>query len=58
MAAAFIITFLGGWANSVVILALMITNAVIGFIQEGPAERALVPIREMASRAEVSSMPC
>ncbi|HPW69259.1 MAG: hypothetical protein ACOX2W_13755 [Desulfomonilia bacterium] len=57
MAAAFT-TFLGGWANSAVILAVMITNAVIGFIQEGPAERALAPIREMASRAEVSSIPC
>jgi magnesium-transporting ATPase (P-type) len=57
VAAAFT-TFLGGWANSAVILAVMITNAVIGFIQEGTAERALVPIREMASRAEVSSIPC
>jgi magnesium-transporting ATPase (P-type) len=57
VAAAFT-TFLGGWANSAVILAVMITNAVIGFIQEGPAERALAPIREMASRAEVSSIPC
>ncbi|MCU0756140.1 MAG: cation-transporting P-type ATPase [Xanthomonadales bacterium] len=45
---------LGHWADTVVILAVVIANAVIGFIQEGKAEAAMESIRKMlAPRATV-----
>ncbi len=45
---------LGHWADTLVILAVVIANAVIGFIQEGKAEAAMESIRKMlAPRATV-----
>ena len=49
MAAAVITAFLGHWIDTGVILAVIIVNAVIGFIQEGKAEKALEGIRKMLS---------
>ena len=41
--------FLGEWVETAVILAVVVINAVIGFIQEGKAQRALESIRGMLS---------
>jgi P-type Ca2+ transporter type 2C len=49
LAAALITAFLGHWIDTYVILAVIIVNAVIGFIQEGKAEKALEGIRKMLS---------
>lgn len=46
---AIITAFLGHWVDSGVIAAVVIINAVIGFIQEGKAERALDAIQGMLS---------
>lgn len=40
---------LGHWVDTSVILAVVIANAVIGFIQEGRAEQAMAAIRDMLS---------
>lgn len=47
IASAVITTLLGHWVDTGVILAVVIVNAVIGFIQEGKAEQAMNAIREM-----------
>lgn len=49
MGAAVITAFLGHWVDTGVLLAAVIINAVIGFIQEGKAEAALDAIRAMLS---------
>ncbi len=49
MAAALITALLGHWIDTWVILAVVIINAVIGYIQEGKAEKALESIRKMLS---------
>ena len=49
MAAALITALLEHWIDTWVILAVVIVNALIGFIQEGKAERALESIRKMLS---------
>jgi len=41
---------LGHWVDSSVIFGVVVINAVIGFIQEGKAERALDAIRNMLSQ--------
>jgi magnesium-transporting ATPase (P-type) len=52
--AAAITAFLGYWVDTGVILAVVIANAVIGFVQEGKAENAMDAIRHMlAPRANV-----
>ena len=54
LGAAFITALLGHWIDTGVILAVVIVNAVIGFIQEGKAEQAMDAIRHMlAPRANV-----
>jgi magnesium-transporting ATPase (P-type) len=54
MAAAAITAALGHWIDSAVIAAVVLLNAVIGFLQEGKAERALQAIRHLlAPRAVV-----
>ncbi|MHA7837803.1 MAG: HAD-IC family P-type ATPase, partial [bacterium] len=49
--AALVTAFLGHWVDTAVILAVVVANAVIGFIQEGKAEAALRAIREMLAPA-------
>jgi magnesium-transporting ATPase (P-type) len=49
MAAAVITALLGHWIDTWVIVAVIVVNAVIGFIQEGKAEKALEGIRKMLS---------
>lgn len=45
---------LGHWTDSGVILAVVLANAIIGFIQEGKAEKAMDAIRQMlAPKASV-----
>ncbi len=49
LAAAGVTALLGHWIDTSVILGVVIINAVIGFLQEGKAERALDAIRNMLS---------
>ncbi len=46
---AAVTALLGHWLDTAVILAVVIINAIIGFIQEGKAEQALAGIRQMLS---------
>lgn len=47
MGAGVITAFLGEWVDAGVLWAAVLINAVIGFIQEGKAENALLSIRSM-----------
>ena len=47
--AALTTSSLGYWADTGVILAVVMLNAIIGFIQEGKAQKALAAIRNMLS---------
>jgi magnesium-transporting ATPase (P-type) len=47
LGSAVITTLLGHIADSIVILAVIVVNALIGFTQEGKAERAIKAIRDM-----------
>ncbi|WP_273651591.1 cation-translocating P-type ATPase [Cellulomonas fimi] len=49
LAAAVLKAFLGDWVDFTVILFVAVANAVVGFLQEGQAERALDGIRTMLS---------
>jgi magnesium-transporting ATPase (P-type) len=49
MAASAVTAMLGHWVDTSVILAVVLLNAVIGFVQEGKAENALKAIRQMLS---------
>ncbi len=49
LAAAFVTAMLTHWIDTAVIVGVVLINAVIGFIQEGKAERALEAIRRMLS---------
>lgn len=52
--AAMVTAILQHWIDTGVILAVVLANAVIGFIQEGKAEAAMAAIRQMlAPRAAV-----
>lgn len=54
LGAALITSLLGHWVDTAVILAVVAVNAVIGFVQEGKAEKAMDAIRLMlAPRAAV-----
>ncbi|NBJ13112.1 cation-transporting P-type ATPase [Microvirga arsenatis] len=55
LAAAAVTALLGHWVDAAVILLVVLVNAVIGFIQEGRAERALEAISAMIS-AQASVM--
>ncbi|WP_027709887.1 cation-transporting P-type ATPase [Zooshikella ganghwensis] len=47
MGSAVITAFLSHWIDTGVILAVVVVNAIIGFIQEGKAEKAMDAIRHM-----------
>lgn len=49
LVAAIVAAFLGHWLDAAVILGVVVVNALIGFIQEGKAEKALESIRSMLS---------
>jgi len=49
LAAAVLKAFLGDWVDFTVILVVALANALVGFLQEGQAERALDGIRTMLS---------
>ncbi|MHA7815012.1 MAG: HAD-IC family P-type ATPase [Pseudohaliea sp.] len=54
LVAALVTTLLGHWVDTGVILAVVLVNAVIGFVQEGKAEKAMGAIRAMlAPRASL-----
>jgi magnesium-transporting ATPase (P-type) len=54
LVSAAITASLGHWVDTVVIIAVVVANALIGFIQEGKAEKAMDAIRRMlAPRASV-----
>jgi magnesium-transporting ATPase (P-type) len=54
LTASLVTALLGEWADTGVILGVVLINALIGFVQEGKAERALEAISEMLSpRARV-----
>jgi magnesium-transporting ATPase (P-type) len=49
LAAAVLTAVIGEWVETAVILAVVVVNSIIGFIQEGKAEKALDAIRQMLS---------
>src|SRR5262245_10486311 len=49
LGAAVIKAAMGAWVDTAVILAVVVLNALLGFIQEGRAEQALDSIRNMLS---------
>ena len=49
LAAGFVKLMIGLWLDAAVILGVVIINALLGFVQEGKAEKALASIRNMLS---------
>ena len=53
LAAAVLTSLLGHWVDTGVIVGVVVINALIGFIQEGKAEKALEAIRGLLSPVSV-----
>jgi len=51
--AAVVTALLGHWVDTAVIIGVVVINALIGFVQEGKAEKALDAIRSMLSQKAV-----
>src|SRR5215472_17315019 len=49
LAAGFVKLMIGLWLDAAIILAVVVINAILGFSQEGKAEKALDSIRNMLS---------
>src|SRR6201982_1277967 len=49
LAAGFVKLMVGLWLDASIILAVVVLNALLGFFQEGKAEKALDSIRNMLS---------
>jgi magnesium-transporting ATPase (P-type) len=49
LAAGFVKLMVGLWLDAVIILGVVVLNALLGFIQEGKAEKTLDSIRQMLS---------
>ncbi|TVQ44563.1 MAG: HAD family hydrolase [Saprospirales bacterium] len=47
--AAVVTAFLGHWIDTFVILAVVLLNAIVGYIQEGKAEKAIEQLQKMLS---------
>ena len=47
-AAAIVSAFLGDWIEAVAILAIVVLNAIMGYVQESKAEEAMAALNEMA----------
>jgi len=54
LVAAVVTVLIGHWLDAAVICLVVIGNAIIGFIQEGRAHRALEAIRDMLSQTSIA----
>jgi len=54
LAAAVVTILIGHWLDAAVICLVVVGNAIIGFIQEGRAHRALEAIRDMLSQTSIT----
>lgn len=54
LVAAIVTATLSHWVDTGVILGVVVINAIIGFVQEGKAERALDAIRDLLSPGQAS----